>query len=257
MISIFKVLLVLIILSVAFLGLKALIPQFLLCGLHDHAINFVFLLVIKSLLNPDVSIGRDRVILDILPWCAENPLGIDPVQGVGVSFLRAIGMLVPVIVVENTVVMRLGVEINRCIGHQLPVPLLCKLNHLDSITQSTIIVALHQRRTLTRIVKPAQLRQRRPFLPAALVGTVSLPVVSSSLDVVLMLLQVLLIPLSGYLIGLMDHLMHVLSPLHRVQQSLVLMLDSFNPELVRLLDGRRGLPSRRLSHLYFNSIFYM
>ena len=112
MISIFKVLFVLIILSVAFLDLKALIPQFLLCLLHDHAINFVFLLVIKSLLNPDVSIGRDRVVLDVLPWCTQYPLGIDAVQGVGVPFLWAIGMLVPVIVVENTVVMWLGVEIN-------------------------------------------------------------------------------------------------------------------------------------------------
>ena len=56
-ISIFEVLLVLIVLSVAFLDVKSLLPLFLLCGFHDHAINFIFLLVIKSLLYTDVSIG--------------------------------------------------------------------------------------------------------------------------------------------------------------------------------------------------------
>jgi hypothetical protein len=112
MISIFEVLLILIVLSVAFLGLKALLSLFLLCGFHHHPVYFVFVLVIKSLLNPDVSIGRDRVILDVLSWCAQYPLGIDPVQGVRVPFLRAIGMLVPMVVVENTIVMWLGVEVN-------------------------------------------------------------------------------------------------------------------------------------------------
>jgi hypothetical protein len=142
MISIFEVLLVLIILSVAFLGVKALLPLILLSGFHGHPVYFVFLLVIKSLLNPDVSIGRDRVVLDVLSWSAQHPLGIDAVQGVGVPFLRAIGMLVPMIIVENTIVMWLGVEVNRGIGHQLPVPLLRQLNHLDPITHGTIIVAL-------------------------------------------------------------------------------------------------------------------
>ena len=82
MISIFEVLFVLIILSVAFLGVKALLPLFLLRGFHGHPVYFVFLLVIKSLLNPDVSIGRDRVVLDVLSWSAQYPLGIDAVQGV-------------------------------------------------------------------------------------------------------------------------------------------------------------------------------
>lgn len=112
MISIFEVLFVLIVLSVTFLGLKALLSLFLLCGFHNHAINFVFVLVVKSLLNPDVSIGRNRVILDVFSWCTQYPLGIDAVQGVRVPFLRAIGMLVPMVVVENTIVMWLGVEVN-------------------------------------------------------------------------------------------------------------------------------------------------
>jgi hypothetical protein len=142
MISIFEVLFVLIVLSVSFLGFKALLPLFLLCRLHDHAINFVFALVIKSLLYTDVSIGRDRVVLDVLSWCPQYPLGVDAVKGVRVSFLRAIDMLVSVIVVENTIVMWLGVEVNRGVGHQLSVPLLCELDHLDPIAHGTIIVAL-------------------------------------------------------------------------------------------------------------------
>ncbi len=76
-ISILEVLLVLIVLSIVFLDVKSLLPLFLLCGLHDHPVNFVFLLVIKRLLDTDVGIGGDRVVFDILSRCAQYPFGIE------------------------------------------------------------------------------------------------------------------------------------------------------------------------------------